>query len=314
MTTLAPRQAPGTWLALVTVYLVWGSTYLAIRLTVDDLPPLMAMGARFTVAALLLGVAMTVHLGWRAVRPTRRQLVGCGVVGVLLLLCGNGGVAVAEQRIDSGMAALVVATVPLWVVLIRVAARDRPGPMSLVGSVVGFGGIAILTLPSAGGRTGVGLLIVFCAALAWSIGSWLSPRLGLPSHPLVATTWEMLTGGLIMLAVGTLAERDDLALGDVRPSAWWAMVYLVLVGSLLGYTAFVWLLANAPISLTATYAYVNPVVAVALGTVFLDEKLTWAMLLGGSVVVAGVVLVVRGERPKYLTEPRPEPEPEPAHR
>lgn len=296
MTPERPSTA-ATWAALATVYVVWGSTYLAIRLTVESLPPLLAMGARFVTAGLMLGGFLLVRHGWSALRPTRRQLLGCAVVGVLLLLFGNGGVAVGEQRIASGQAALVVATVPLWVVLIRLVARDRPRALSVLGSVVGFAGIAILTAPQLGGRTGVGLAVVFVAAFAWSVGSWLSPRLGLPRDPLVATSWEMLLGGAALLLCGTLGgEVGDLRLADAHASAWWGLVYLVLVGSLLGYSAFGWLLAKAPISLTATYAYVNPVVAVALGAMFVDEPVTVTTLLGGAVVVAGVVLVVRGER------------------
>ena len=296
MTPARPSTAT-TWAALATVYVVWGSTYLAIRYTVESLPPLLAMGARFLAAGVLLGGYLLARRGWRALRPTWRQLRGCAVVGVLLLLCGNGGVAVGEQRIASGQAALVVATVPLWVVLIRLVTGDRPRVLSLLGSVVGFGGIAILTAPQLGGRTGVGLGVVFFASFAWSVGSWLSPRVGLPRDPLVATSWEMVLGGVALLLSGTAAgELGDLHLAAAHASAWWGLVYLVVVGSLLGYSAFGWLLANAPISLTATYAYVNPVVAVALGALFVAEPITATTLVGGAVVVAGVVLVVRGER------------------
>jgi drug/metabolite transporter (DMT)-like permease len=308
MTPERPSAAT-TWLALATVYVVWGSTYLAIRYTVEGLPPLLAMGARFVAAGVLLAGYLLVRRGWRALRPTRRQLFGCGVVGVLLLLCGNGGVAVGEQRIASGQAALVVATVPLWVVLIRLAAGDRPRPLSVVGSVVGFAGIAVLTAPQMGGRTGLGLLVVFLASFSWSVGSWLSPRLGLPRDALVATTWQMLLGGAAMLLVGALSETGDLRIADAQPSAWWALAYLVLIGSLLGYTAFSWLLANAPISLTATYAYVNPVVAVALGALFVAEPITATTLVGGAIVVAGVVLVVRAERRRAPDVPVPDTPP-----
>jgi len=209
----APAAAPGPgllamWTALTTVYLVWGSTYLAIRVVVDSVPPLLAMGVRFLVAGLLLAAFLLARRGRRALRVDRRQLAGAGVVGLLLLLGGNGGVAVAEQTVPSGIAALLVAATPLWLVLLRTAARDRPRPVSLLGTVVGFLGIAVLVRPGASLGEDVqtwGLVTVVAAAGSWALGSFLSPRLPMPGDAFVATTWQMVVGGGVMVAVGAAA-------------------------------------------------------------------------------------------------------------
>ena len=311
----AAPTAVAVWTALITVYLVWGSTYLAIRVVVDTAPPLLAMGARFLAAGLLLAAFLLVRRGRSALRVTRRQLGGAALVGVLLLLCGNGGVAVAEQTVPSGIAALLVAATPLWLVVLRRLARDRIARLTLVGTLVGFVGIAVLVLP--GGLTSPdgspvrawGLVVVVVAAACWALGSFLSSRIPMPGDAFVATTWEMLAGGVGLLLSGSVSgELADLDLGGVSGAAWAWLAYLVLVGSLVAFSAYVWLLAHAPISLTATYAYVNPVVAVLLGALVLGEPITAAVVAGGAVVVLGVGLVVTSERPGRRGTP-PEPQP-----
>ena len=290
------------WVALVTVYLVWGSTYLAIRVVVDTAPPLLAMGARFLLAGLLLGAVIAARRGLGALRVRPRQLAAAGLVGLLLLLGGNGGVAVAEQTVPSGIAALLVAATPLWLVCLRVAARDRPVPMSLLGTGVGFVGIALLVRPGASLGEGVetwGLVVVVGAAASWALGSFLSSRIPVPEDAFVATTWEMLLGGAALLLSGVAAgEVSDLQLSAVAPEAWAWLAYLVVIGSIVAFSAYVWLLHNAPITLTATYAYVNPEVAVVLCALILSEPVTTAVVVGGAVVVLGVGLVVSAERPR----------------
>ena len=311
----AAPTAVAVWTALITVYLVWGSTYLAIRVVVDTAPPLLAMGARFLAAGLLLASFLLLRRGRSALRVTRRQLGGAALVGILLLLCGNGGVAVAEQTVPSGIAALLVAATPLWLVVLRRLARDRIARLTLVGTLVGFVGIAVLVLP--GGLTSPdgspvrawGLVVVVVAAASWALGSFLSSRIPMPGDAFVATTWEMLAGGVGLLLSGSVSgELADLDLGAVSGAAWAWLAYLVLVGSLVAFSAYVWLLAHAPISLTATYAYVNPVVAVLLGALVLGEPITAAVVAGGAVVVLGVGLVVTSERPGRRGTP-PEPQP-----
>jgi drug/metabolite transporter (DMT)-like permease len=310
-------SAAAVWAALVTVYIVWGSTYLAIRVVVEsEIPPLLGMGTRFlTAAALLLGF-LALRRGWRSLRVTWRELRATAIVGTLLLLLGNGLVAVAEQTVPSGLAALIVGAVPLWFVLLRVARGDRPRPLTWLGVMVGFGGIAAISLPR-GGIDGVelwGVLVILVATVCWAFGSYLSPRLGLPKGALLATGYEMLAGGAIMTGVGlVVGEGADVSLGEVPAQGWVALAYLVVMGSLLGYTAYGFALANAPLSLVGTYAYVNPAVAVFLGWLILSEPITAVVLGGGLLVVAGVALVVGGERPprsRQVTEPdRPVPEP-----
>lgn len=289
------------WTALVTVYLVWGSTYLAIRVVVETAPPLLAMGARFLLAGVLLGAFLAVRRGPGALRVRPRQLGGAAVVGLLLLLGGNGGVALAERTVPSGVTALLVAATPLWLVCLRTLARDRPARLSLLGTLVGFLGIAVLVRPGASLGEDVptsGLLVVVAAAGCWALGSFLSSRLPMPEDTFVATTWEMLAGGAGLVLAGLArGETRGFSPDQVSGAAWAWLVYLVLIGSIVAFSAYVWLLSNAPISLTATYAYVNPVVAVVLGALVLAEPVTAGVLVGGAIVVLGVALVVGAERP-----------------
>jgi drug/metabolite transporter (DMT)-like permease len=289
------------WTALVIVYIVWGSTYLAIRVVVETAPPMLFMGMRFVAAAALLGAFLGWRLGVGALRVTPRQLAGAGLVGALLLVCGNGFVAVAEQTVPSGLAALLIAAVPLWLVTMRSVSGDRPRIVTLVGTLVGFLGLTVLVLP--GGHEGSietwGVVLILIASLCWSIGSFFSPRLPVPGNALVATVWEMLIGGVLLLIVGGFrGEYSGFSVSEVSGQSWVALAYLAVVGSVVAYSAYVWLLGNAPISLTATYAYVNPVVAVILGALILSESVTAAIMLGGLIVVAGVALVVSAERPR----------------
>ena len=293
-------SAAAVWTALVTVYVVWGSTYLGIRVVVESgIPPLLGMGTRFLVASALLLGFLAVRRGLAALRPTRRELRAATVVGVLLLLGGNGGVAVAEQTVPSGLAALIVGAVPLWFVLLRVAGGERPRGLTWLGVLVGFAGIAAISLPR-GGIEGVeawGVALILLASVSWALGSYASPKLGLPRDPMVATAYEMLTGGAVMTAFAlAVGEGADLDLSAVPTEGFVAWSYLVLAGSLLGYTAYVFALAHAPLSLVGTYAYVNPVVAVALGWLILAEPVTAVVVSGGALVVVGVALVVSGER------------------
>jgi drug/metabolite transporter (DMT)-like permease len=296
----ARASSAAIWAALATVYVVWGSTYLAIRVVVQaGIPPLLGMGTRFLAAAVILLGFLAGRGGLRALKITRRELAAAAVVGALLLLGGNGLVAIAEKTVPSGLAALIVGAVPLWFVLLRVAGGERPGGLTWLGVLVGFAGVAAISLPR-GGIEGVqawGILVVLAATLCWAFGSYLSPRLRLPRGAMLATAYEMLAGGAIMTAVGlAVGEPSDLNAAVVPAEGWVALAYLVLVGSILGYTAYIFALGNAPLSVVGTYAYVNPVVAVVLGALILDEPVTAVVLGGGLLVVGGVALVLRGER------------------
>ncbi|GAA3108317.1 drug/metabolite exporter YedA [Streptosporangium carneum] len=304
------RASLVVWGALAIVYVVWGSTYLAIRITIETIPPLLSGAMRFTTAALVLGVVIMLLRGPRAFRMTLRQFGGAALVGLLLLTAGNGMVALAEQHISSGLAALLVASVPLWLVVLRLVARDRPQVMTLTGVLIGFGGVAVLSLTGGGGSSGVsGIVIVLLASLSWSVGSFLSSRIPMPADPFAASAVEMLVGGVGLTLTSRIAgEPFDLA--TVSGRSWAALAYLVVMGSLVAFTAYIWLLGSAPISLVSTYAYVNPVVAVLLGALVLGEPVTGSMVVAGLVIVVGVALVVSTERGKKAQE-TPEEEPAP---
>ncbi len=317
------RQAPAfgvVVVALVVVYVVWGSTYLAIRIVVEEAPPLTSMGLRYTTAAVLLGGVLALRGGPGRLRITRRQAVGAGFLGLMLPVLGNGLVSVAESLgAPSGVTALLIAVAPLIIVVFRLAEGDRPRALTLLGVLAGLVGLAGLVLAGSSGEAGFplgpGLLVLF-ASTCWALGSYLQPRLTLPRDVFVTVVYEMLFGGLVLLLVGTLSgERFT---GAYETRTWVALGYLVVFGSVVAFTSYVWLLANAPISLVATYAYVNPVVAVFLGWLVLAEAVTPAVLAGGGVVVLAVALVISAERPRRARavvtapsgEPRPDPDPE----
>jgi drug/metabolite transporter (DMT)-like permease len=316
--TLSPaapvKAAPALGLvvaALGVVYVVWGSTYLGIRVVVEEAPPLTSMGMRFLTAGVLLGVVLSFKGGWRrlAVRP--RELAGAALLGLMLPMLGNGLVSVGESKgAPSGATALLIAVAPLIIVVFRTLSGDRPSPLSLFGVVLGFGGLAYLVLAGRGSGgdlpLGPALLILF-AATCWGFGSFIQPRLLLPDDVFVTAVYEMVCGGLIMISVGLVSGERFTA--DYSPDTWFALGYLVVFGSMLAFTAYVWLLANAPIGLVATYAYVNPVVAVFLGWLILGESVTAPIVIGGGIVVLAVAIVITAERPRR--KPLPEtPTPE----
>jgi len=313
--TLAPTRTVTTsrgllWLALGTVYLVWGSTYLAIRVLVETMPPLLSGGVRFIAAGSVLAVVVAVVKGPAALKVDRRALGSAVLVGVLLLAGGNGGVMIAEQTVPSALAALLIAAVPLWVVLLRAGTGDRPSRATVLGVALGFVGLAVLVRPgSSAGSVGLaGTVTVIAAAASWAVGSFVSGQLPMPRDVFVATVWEMFAGGAALLIGGLVrGEARGLDVSTFSGQGWVALVYLVTAGSLLAFTAYVWLLHNAPISLVSTYAYVNPVVAVILGALLLAEPVTAAILLGGGIVVAAVGVVVSTERPRPAVSAECEP-------
>jgi drug/metabolite transporter (DMT)-like permease len=283
------------WAALGAIYLIWGSTYLAIRLMVETVPPALGAGVRFLIA----GGAMLAFLFYKSsVRVTRAQLGWCLIVGSLLAAGGNGLVTVAERDVPSGLAALLIASEPLIIVLLRGVTGDRPDRATLGGVALGFVGVGILMLP--GGRPDdvpLGMtLLVIVAAFSWALGSFISPRVDLPKDPLLSTAWSLLLGGAILTIGGLLGgEGGDVDVGAFSTKSLLALAYLVVVGSIVAFTAYSWLLSNAPISRVSTYAYVNPVIAVALGALFLSESVAAATIAGMALVIASVVVIVRRE-------------------
>ncbi|MFD4140530.1 EamA family transporter [Streptomyces sp. NPDC058572] len=292
------RISGAVWAALAIVYVVWGSTYLGIRIVVETMPPFLSAAGRFIVAGLLLAALVAWKQGLSALRVTRAQLTSAAIVGLLLLLGGNGLVVLAETTVPSGLAALLIAVVPAWVVLLRTGFGERPGLAAYLGVALGLAGLAVLTLPGLSGQVRItGVLTVIAATAMWSIGSFSSSRIPMPANPFAASAYEMVAGGIgcLLVALGR-GEHRGFVLDDVSGRSWLALAYLVVFGSLIAFTAYAWLLHSAPLSLVATYAYVNPVVAVLLGALILGEQLSWPIAVGGTVVVAGVFLIVSTER------------------
>jgi len=293
MTASRRASALNIWLALGLVYVVWGSTYLAIAIAVQTLPPLFYSGVRFALAGLLLAA----WLAFRRVdlRISRRELGGAAAVGMLMLAGGNGLVNLAERTVPSGVAALIVASIPLWIVVYRMVAGERIGRDLLAGVFLGLVGVAILVVP--GGLNGtidpVGALMLFGATLSWALGTFLSPRLSTPRNALVSTVYQMLAGGVALILValprGELAQIDP-ATFSARSLI--AFAYLVVFGSLVAYSAYTWLLQNASVSLVSTYAFVNPVVAVFLGALILGEVITPTIVIGAAVIVVAVAFII----------------------
>ena len=297
--------------ALATIYIVWGSTYLAIRVMVETMPPLLSAGVRFGLAGAVFLVVLRLRRGAEGVRVTRAQVAGAALIGTLLCFGGNGLVTVAEQEVPSGLAALIIGSVPLWVVLFRTAHGDRVPALTLGGVAFGFVGLAILVLP--GDRPGDaplwGALLILFAAFSWAAGSFYAKRTPLPADALVSVGWQMMLGGAGMVVVGALAgELGDADVGAFSGDSLLAFLYLIAFGSWLAFTAYAWLLQNAPVSTVATYAYVNPVIAIFLGWAILNEEITATVIAGATAIVLSVATVVRREsEPATGPEPRAEP-------
>jgi drug/metabolite transporter (DMT)-like permease len=261
---------------------------------VETMPPLLGAGARFTVAG---GVMVAVLSARRSVRLTREHLLSALAVGVLLM-GANAVVTVAEQEVPSALAALLIASVPLWVLVMRRASGEPVSRAGAAAVLVGFAGVALLLKPGeqSAEATVLGLAACVLAAVMWAGGSFVSPRVRLPRDPLVSTGWQMLLGGLVCVAVGlALGEASEVDPGAFSVRSIVAFAYLVVFGSWIAFTAYAWLLQNAPISRVSTYAYVNPVVAIVLGWAILDELITPITLVGAAIIVVSVALVVRLE-------------------
>jgi drug/metabolite transporter (DMT)-like permease len=292
ITTAAPAWR--VWSALWIVYIVWGSTYLAIAVVVETIPPFLSASVRFALAGAVMLAVLSFR---RRVRPTRDQLLSALLVGGLLM-GANGIISEAEKEVPSGLAALLVASIPLWVILMRRAAGDGVSRRSVAAVLVGFAGVALLLRPGeqSGDASLLGLVACVFAAAMWAGGSFASPRIRLPGDPLVSAGWQMLLGGLLCGVAGlALGEAGDVDVGEFSTRSVAALAYLVVFGSWLAFTAYGWLLQNAPISKVATYAYVNPVVAIVLGWLILDEIVTGVTIAGAAIIVVSVALVVRTE-------------------
>jgi len=320
---MTPGARPST-LAVATnlgiVYVVWGSTYLAIAYVVESLPPFLAGGVRFLIAGLTLIAFLVARDRWQRARGVARGRLAwpraiewrtAFIVGALLLLGGNGMVMIAEQTVPSGIAAVIIATTPIWLsVFDALLTRRMPSLLAIGGLLVGLAGVAILLLPSSGldafDPFGIGILVV--AAICWASGSLYARRGPLPGSHLLGTGMEQLAGGLVLLAVGVavgdIGRFDPAA---VTTASLISLGFLIVFGSLVAFTAYVWLLNHVAVTTVATYAYVNPVVAVALGIAFRGETLTPRSLLAAALIIGAVVAMVSG-RPRDAAESGPSPD------
>lgn len=295
-----------TWVALWIVYVIWGSTYFAIAYVIETMPPLLSMGIRFMLAGILLGLFIIARNGFQEIAVPRNEIRTSVVLGFVLLGFGLGNVAVAEKHVPSGIVALIIAALPLWIAIFRFVSGERPSSRTWLGLCVGFVGVALLLKPgSVQSVSGEGsstvifyMIMVLVGNIGWALGTFLAPRFPLPKNALVFTAYELLAGGVSLTLAGVFKGET---LGDFLDGSNWSWLwfaYLVIFGSIIAYSAYLWLVQNAPVSLTATYAYVNPVIAVALGAVFLGEVITASYAIGGLIIVLGVLVVVSGESNK----------------
>lgn len=285
---------PAVWAALVAIYLIWGSTYLGMEIAIETLPPLLMASVRFLIAGAILFALFRPRE-----RPTRLHWRSAAIVGALLLVGGNAMIGLAQTWIDSGVAALLVASMPLWLALFDFGAtRRRLAPQAVVGIVIGFLGIALLVRPG-GGIHPIGALVCLFGPISWATGSLYARTAALPRNLLLGSGMEMLAAGALLAVLGlAVGERIDVEAVSLRSLL--AVVYLIGIGSIVAFSCYVWLLKVAPTELVGTYAYVNPVVAVVLGSVFLGEPLTMWVLAAGAAIVVSVALIVRAQS-------RPEP-------
>jgi len=290
-----PRATRGQIIAaFVSIYLIWGSTYLAIRYAVETMPPFVMAGTRF----LISGILLYVWARWRGASPPKLvQWRNATIAGAFLLLGGNGGVVWAQQTVPSGLAALLVSILPFWMVIIEWARppRRRPSAAVLIGVVVGFIGLVVLIGPGDIGANGVslvGAIVLVLASLSWAIGSFWSRDADMPASGLLTTGMEMLGGGLLLFLVGVVAgELRGLDLHAVSTAAWVGWVYLIVFGSLIAFTSYIWLLDKVSPARLGTYAYVNPIVAVILGWAIAGETLSVRTGVAAAIVICAVALI-----------------------
>ena len=294
------------WLALLALYIVWGSTYLGIKFAIETIPPFFHAGVRFLASGLILVI-------WQRsagnLMPTRKQWISTGIIGTLLLLGGNGLVAWAEQTIPSGIAALIIASVPMFLVIGEAIRPNgvKPNWQGIVGLLIGFVGIFILVGPSeiSGSATKLnplGVVALLSACLFWATGSIYSKTADLPKSSLMNTGAQMLVGSISLFIVSGLSgELQGWNIAEVSSRSIYGLLYLTFVGSLVGFASYGWLLQNAPISLVSTYAYVNPIVAVLLGVWLADEVLEPRIWLATAIII-GSVIFINSTRPKVKYE------------
>lgn len=295
------------WIALLALYIVWGSTYLAIRFSVETIPPFLHAALRFLVSGLILYF-------WRRAAgdpaPTASNWKATAIVGTGLLLGGNGLVAWAEQTVPSGIAALMITTSPFWLVLFESlrAGGAKPTWQAILGLIIGFGGVFLLVGPKeiTGSEVSfgtLGIVLLLLAPFFWSLGSIYAKGADMPKSTLLSTGMQMLTGALALFIVSLIkGELNGFNFGLVSMRSWLGLAYLITFGSLIGFVSYGWLLHNAPISLMSTYAYVNPLVAVLLGNLLADEPLNGRILVAAAIIIGSVILINSARQSKVKAQ------------
>ncbi len=314
MPTAAPKPASPVliWVAILILYVVWGSTYLAIRVAVETFPPFVMGAVRFSIAGAIMVVVALIASRGSVARPTLRQVRDAAIVGACLMFGGMGLVSWAEQTIPSGIAGVLIALMPMWIAVYeRAFFGTRLPVLAVVGIVLGIVGVVILVgqgLGAEGTLDPLGIAALVASPMAWAAGSTFAAHgARLPSNPILATGLEMLLGSLVLVAAAVLsgelaAFRPEMLSGD----AVLATAYLTIVGSLVAFTAFVWVIRHAPLPLVTTYAFVNPVIAVFLGWLLLHEAVDVIQLVAGGVIVAGVALIILARSRMPTRDPAPE--------
>jgi drug/metabolite transporter (DMT)-like permease len=290
-------------IGLAIMYIAWGTTWLGIAYTIETMPALIAMGFRFLTACSVLFAFLVIKNGTEILRITRPQLRTAAILGVFLLAAGLGTASTASKVVPIGVGSLVVASMPIWTTLFRFLDKDRPSKSTVIGLITGFIGISLIMLPGQtqarpgadGQSVLLWMLVISLGNISWAYTSFKSKKMDTPANAFVLSAYEMLFAGFTLIFVGLLMgeSMDQLLNASARSLAGW--VYLIIIGSLLGFSTYVWLLDHAPISLVSTYAYVNPIVAVSLGILILDEKLSANVIIGGAIVLAAVAQVIRIE-------------------
>jgi drug/metabolite transporter (DMT)-like permease len=285
--------------SLMCVYLFWGGTYLGIRYAIQTIPPFLMVGMRFTVAGWALYAVMRLR---GEPRPTWPEIRNAALIGFLLLVLGNGILTLAEQQVPSAIASLMIATVPLWIAVITsIINRRLPGAGSSAGILLGLVGVGILVLNPASLSdhpvSAVGIIAILFAALAWSVGSILSRRIQQPKAPLLSTAVQMIAVGAILLIVAAVdGDMNGFSFAQVSGESWLAVGYLIIFGSLLGYTAFIWLFRYADTTVASTYAYVNPVVAIMLGWLIAGERFGTNAIIAAVIIIISVIVITVSRR------------------
>jgi drug/metabolite transporter (DMT)-like permease len=282
---------------------VWGSTYFGIAKVVETMPPLLSMGVRFLTASVLIFLYLLISHGRNIFRIPRREYLTASSLGIGALALGIGTVAIAEKHIPTGVASLIIAALPLWVVLFRTLSRERIPGSTWIGTLVGFLGVIILVQP--GGIKPISssnsdevifyMFLVVIGNFIWAFSTFIAPKLQLPKNLLLFTAIEMTAAGIALLLAGYIYGERFSEFSESSFESWFWFAYLVIVGSIIAFTAYLWLVVNAPVSLVATYAYVNPVIAVLLGVLFLEEIITFNYAIGGIIIILGVLVVVTSE-------------------